>query len=330
LILGLSKQESAEEFSASATGYYLGKTEESQTTLSMVPTEGACIGKGRLKLSGGILKFHLDKNHSKKPNDNTTLKIPVDNIDRVEQSGNEISLFWNGVIDKFVIENPALLGILHEKITLALNERQMLMGAKELALAKQIQRKYNEGLNDATKLIDSLFDFLKSLHGRIDWGHLEKVLNNCEQNAKIFIGDNAKSVNLDFSKVKSALIARIPEETAKETFSLLKTLYDYFSGLASNNQPTDQDPHNYQDVAIVVTAYYTLNDIMLGAIVADAEVQRECEQFLVMLEGFSKKASLKIDLAAFKDALAKLTVGKFDESVLLESRLLFRKQVIEH
>jgi hypothetical protein len=105
-------------------------------------------------------------------------------------------------------------------------------------------------------------------------------------------------------------------------------LHDYFSGLASQSE-VDQTHPNYNDAKTIILAYYTLNDIILGTIVGDKEIGKERNALVMMLDDLSKGTGLKINVEAIKDIINKLGMEKGEESVIEESRAVFRQQLKE-
>jgi hypothetical protein len=131
------------------------------------------------------------------------------------------------------------------------------------------------------------------------------------------------STNLDFSKLSLAVKEHLP----KETYGLLRTLYEYFCVLASKNEFLDEIHPNYHDAKTIILAYYTLNDIILGTIVGDDETGRESNELVMLLEDLPMGTDLKMNVSALKDVINKLGIEKGKESAVEESRMVFRQQL---
>jgi hypothetical protein len=152
-------------------------------------------------------------------------------------------------------------------------------------------------------------------------------LNLFEENT-VGLGDQQmKIMELDFTRLSLAIKERFPEETSKEVYNILKLLYDYFSGLDSENDLLKEIHPNYFDAKTIIQAHYLLNDIILGTILEDEEIGKEHDVLLTTLEELAKGASLKININAIKNVIAKLGAEKGKESVIEKSRAMFRKQL---
>ena len=129
------------------------------------------------------------------------------------------------------------------------------------------------------------------------------------------------------SPVSLAVKERLPKEISKETYSILRSLYNYFSGLTSKNEFLEQIHPNYHDAKTTILACYLLNDIILGTIVGDKELGKERNELVMMPDDLSKGTDLKINVAAIKLVINKLGVEKGKESVIEETRAVFRQQL---
>jgi len=132
---------------------------------------------------------------------------------------------------------------------------------------------------------------------------------------------------LDSAKLSSAITEHLPEEISKETYGILKMLFDYFNGLPSQDEFSAQIHPNHEDAKKVILAYYTLNDIILGAVVGDEEIGKEINELVTMLDDLAKGTGLTVDVVAVKDVVNKLSVEKERESVIEESRTVFVQQL---
>jgi hypothetical protein len=284
------------------------------------------LGSGTLELIDNTIKFHIEKGYFKKRKE-IAREIPMTDIESINRVGNEFSITWKGVTDIFVIEETELVGTIYERITEALKEQRKMLEDKEAA--KQKRNELAKTLSVAMEIVDSLFDVLRSLHGRVDWNRVEGYLKRSEENVRSFTGQKIGTINLDFTKLSLAIKERLPEEISKEADSILRSLYEYFSGLTSKNEFLEQIHPNYHDAKTTILAYYTLNDIILGTIVGDEEIGKESNELVMMLDDLSKGTDLKINVDAMKDIINKLGMEKGKESVIEESRAVFRQQLKE-
>jgi len=284
------------------------------------------VGNGTLELVGNTIKFHAEKGRLKKQKQ-LAKEIPVADIESMERVGNELSITWKGVTDRFVIEKAELAETIHAKITEALSAQRKTLEAKEEA-AKQKPNELAQVLSNALKITDSLFDILRSLHGRVDWNRAESRLSCSKENVRRF-ADHKGVVNLDFAKLSSAIKEHLPEEISKEAYDILRVLFEYFNGLPSQSESSAQIHPNHDDAKKVILAYYTLNDIILGAVVEDEEVGKERAELAMVLDDLSKVTGLTINVDAVKDVVAKLGIEQAKESVIEESRAVFAQQLKE-
>ena len=286
------------------------------------------LDRGTLELSDNTVKFHPDKGRFGKQKE-IAKEIPIADIENIDRLGNEISITWKGATETFLLPKAELAKEAHEKITAALEERKKTVEISEAETQKQ-NVVTKQLLSVALEIVDSLFDVLRGLQGRVDVNRLEGYLEHSEENIRDFTDLNVGTVDLDLTKLSSAIKAHLLEETQKEIYAILRSLHEYFSGLASQNAAVVEQAHpNYQDAKTIILAYYTLNDIILGTIVGDKEIGKERNSLVMMLDGLSKGTNLNINVDAVKDVVNKLSKEKGKESVIDESRTLFKQQLKE-
>jgi hypothetical protein len=283
------------------------------------------LGNGTLEFTDNTIKFRIERGYFRKRK-KIAREIPITAIEKIEQVGNEISITWKGVTETFVTKKAELARAIYERINGALKEQRKMLEDREAA--KQKRDELTKILSVAIEIVDSLFDILRSLQGRVDWNRVEGYLKRSEENVRSFAGQKIGTINLDFTKLSLAIKEHLPKEISKEAYSILRSLYEYFSGLTENEFPEQIHP-NYQDAKTVITAYYTLNDIILGTIVGDQEIGKESNQLVTMLDDLSKGTDLKTNVDAIKDIINKLGMEKGEESVIEESRAVFRQQLKE-
>ncbi len=282
------------------------------------------VGNGTLELVGNTIEFYVEKGRLSKQKQ-IAKEIPLADIESVERVENELSITWKGVTDRFVVEKAELAETMHAKITEALSVQSKPSVAKEEA-PKQKLNELAQALSNALKITDSLFDILRSLHGRVDWNRVESHLKCSKENIRSFV-DQKGAVNLDFSKLSSAIKEHLPEEISKEAYGILKALFEYFNGLPPQDESSARIHPNHDDAKKVILAYYTLNDIILGVVVGDEEVGKERSELVTVLDALSKSTGLQIGVDAVKEAVNKLGVEKEAESAIAESRAVFVQQL---
>ncbi len=301
------KQQTETEFSESAVKAYL-----------------IGLGSGTLEFIDNAIKFHIEKGRLRKRKE-LVRDIPMADIERMDRVGKEISITWKGTTDIFVIEETKSAGTIFERLPKASREQKKVFEDKEVA--QQKRNEISKTVSIAMNIADSLFDILRSLHGWVDWDRVEGFLKCSEENAAKLTDQEMKIIELDFTKLSSAIKERLPEETSKEAYNLLRLLHDYFGRLDSENEFLKEIHPNYYDAKTAIQAHYLLNDIVLGMMLEDEEIGKEHDELLITLEDLSKGTGLKININAIKNVIAKLGADKEKERVVKETRAVFRKQL---
>jgi hypothetical protein len=285
------------------------------------------IGNGTLELTGDTLRFYTKKGRVKKRKENLK-EILIADIENIERDENEFSINWKGTDYAFVSENGEFVEAICAKVTEALKERKKALDDTENV--NRTRSELVELLRIALEIVNSLFDILRSLQGQIDWNRIKVCFKRSEENIRNFTCQRIETPNLDFAKLSLAIKDHDPKETSEETYSVLKSLYEHFSGLTSKNGSLEQIHPNYHDAKTIVLTYYTLNDIILGTTVGDEEIRKEINEFVMMLDDISKEADSKINVDAIKESINRLCVEKENEKIIEESRAVFIKQLAEY
>jgi len=301
------KQQTETEFSESAVKAYL-----------------IGLGSGTLEFIDNTIKFHISKGRLRKRRE-VVREIPMADIEGMDRVGKEISITWKGITDIFVIEETESAGTIFKRIPKASREQKKVVEDKEVA--KQKRNEISKTVSITMNMADSLFDILRSLHGWVDWKRVEGFLKRSEENAARLTDQKMETIKLDFTKLSLAIKERLPEETSKETYNLLRLLHDYFGGLDSENEFLKEIHPNYYDAKTTIQAHYLLNDIVLGTILEDEEIGKEHNELMMTLEDLSRGTGLKININAIKDVIAKLGGEKGKEIAIEKSRAVFRQQL---
>lgn len=303
---------------------FLKRQTETEFSESAVKAYLIGLGSGTLEFIDNTIKFHITKGRLRKRTE-VIREIPMADIEGMDRVGKEISITWKGITDIFVIEETESAGAIFKKIPKASREQKKVFEDKEVA--KQKRNEISKTVSITMNITDSLFDILTSLHGWVDWNRVEDFSKRSEENAERLADQKMETIELNFTKLSLAIKERIPEEISKETYNLLKLLHDYFAELDSENESLNEIHPNYSDARIIIQAHYLLNDIILGTLVGDEEIDKEHNELLITLEDLSKGTGLKININSIKNVIAKLGVDKEKERVVKESRAVFRKQL---
>jgi len=282
------------------------------------------LGSGKLEFIDNLIKFHISKGRLRKRSE-VIRQIPLADIEGMDRVGKEISVTWKGITDIFVIEEEESAGAIFKKIPKASRKQKKVFEDKEVA--KQERNEISNTVSVTMNIVDSLFDILRSLHGWVDWDRVDDFLKCSEKNAASLTDQEVKIIELDFTKLSSAIKERLPEETSKETYNVLRLLHDYFGGLDSENEFLKEIHPNQYDAKKAIQAHYLLNDIVLGTMLEDEEIGKEHDELLITLEELAKGAGLKININAVKNVIAKVGANKGKESFIEKSRAVFRQQL---
>jgi hypothetical protein len=296
------------------------------TAESEVKAHLISLGSGTLEFIDNTLRFHLEKGYIRRRR-KIVREIPITEIESMKRTGNELSFTWRGVTDIFVIDETELGGTIYASIPEASKSQRRMFENKEVVMQKR--NDLTKILSGAIDVVNSLFDVLRSLQGWVDWNRVESYLRRSEENVRSFTGQKIDTINLDVTPLSSAVKERLPEEVSKETHNLLKLLHDYFNGLDSENDFLEEIHPNYHDAKTTILACYLLNDIILGTIAGDKEIDKELNELVMTLYNLSKGTDLKINVDAIKDAINKLIMKKGKEDVIEETRAVFKQQLKE-
>ena len=180
-------------------------------------------------------------------------EILIQEISSVESFGNKLKITWNEEVYTFVFNKKFESVIsLRDKIQSMLKEKQKTI---------ENNKKSNLTKNDLTKvmgIIDLSFDILMGLNKKpIDWANLEGYASELLTCWKLYAEAPFK---LDFANVSAAIKNQITEETSKEAYSSLKSIYEYFERLKPDDEQKDNSV-NISNTKNLIIAYYLLNDV---------------------------------------------------------------------
>jgi hypothetical protein len=284
------------------------------------------FGDGILVLADDALKFYVETGRFRKHR-KIVREIPLADVENVERQGNDLGIIWKGTIDMFVSEQAAQVELIYERITSALKERTKNVENKEPTDQKRTE--LAQMMGNAVDTADSLFDLIKNLHGRVDWSLVETSFNQSEENVKN-LASQANSLCLDITQLSVAVQERRPKEIAEKTYDVLKALYGHFDGVTLSVENMEQFHPNRQDARLAIQAIYVLNDMLLGTVVGDDEVEKEGAELLKVLDELSRLPGSKIDVNAVKTSLDKLCAEKEKQGLVIEEiRLMLEQQLKE-
>ncbi|MCW4047744.1 MAG: hypothetical protein NWE99_09345 [Candidatus Bathyarchaeota archaeon] len=297
-------------------------------------------GSGRLEFANGTLRFYVERGRFRKTSE-LVREVPIADVEVAAVAGKEFSITWKGVADVFDVETAESAKAICDEVNASLEKpaetaelaEPMEAAEAEVAEEKAPQQKpiaLGKMVGVALGVVDSLFDVLQGLQGRVDWKRVEDALKRSEEGAGALAGEAGMAVSLDFAGLSSAVKLHRAGEVSKETFGILKSLFGHFAGLAIADEDLLKTRLSVEDARRVVLTSYLLNDIILGVVVGDAEVAKERVELAAVLEELSKQTGVKMDVDAVNEVVNRLIAEKAGENVVEESRTLLRKQVECH
>jgi hypothetical protein len=158
------------------------------------------------------------------------------------------------------------------------------------------------------EVVNSLFEVLRHLHGRIDWKILELSSQRVDDAVAKLASENENLSFLDVKPIAAAIQQRFPKEIAYRTFDALKMLHERFNRVDSSHAEGAEQPHPKQyDARLTLQAFFVWNDMTLGAVVGDKDTEKESAEMLRIIEELVKQPSSQIDSDRVRAAFEKLS-----------------------
>jgi hypothetical protein len=252
-------------------------------------------------------------------------EIPVYEMTGIEIFRNELGVTWKGVTYTFSVnEKTDSLGKFRDKVNGMLEEHRKLLERNEKAALRR-----NELLgviNASIATIDLSFDVLMGLQEkRINWQRLEGYSDGFGEHLN-FTGQSMPPLNIDFSKVFSAIKRQIPRETSEEAYNVLESVYGYFNGLNLDDDIKEIVP-NFQSAKAVILAYFLSNDILLGIVVGDDENKEEKSQLETVLLNLANTSKFEVNVDELNRMMDKAGLEIDIKSAIKDSRGIFKEQL---
>ncbi len=176
-------------------------------------------------------------------------------------------------------------------------------------------------------IVDSLFDVLRSLQGRIKWKFIDQCEKLSEKANETLAAKKMGLVNLDFRIFSSAIAEHDVEAVSKEAFVLLDSLKKVFEKLSDNEVSVSSSSQNYSSAKITLQSYYVLSDLVFAAVVEDEDVEEETGHLVTLLNNLSNTRKQAINLDEILSLINKVEAGHGDEADIAEVRRAFRNQL---
>ena len=246
-------------------------------------------------------------------------EMPIHEISGIESFGKELKLTWNEEVYTFVSKkNSESVISLCDQIQSLLKDRKKTIENNE----KSYLRKND--LRKVMDVIDLSFDILMGLNEKtIDWIHLECNAAGYLDSWKL---DEGAPLNLDFTNVSAAIKRRISEETSKEAYDILKSIYEYFDGL----KPLDYQKDDSVNVPIaknLILTYYMLNDVLFGKVVGEVDNEKEILALEGVLLDLANGSNVKFNLEELKSGIYKLGIEADCNRIFKDTRKNFKEKL---
>ena len=289
--------------------------QEKSPKFSRPKSKGLAIIK--FEVTGDKIKFFDAKGFPKK---RWVLikEIPIQEISGVESFGNELKITWNEEIYTFVSKKKyESFNSLRDQIqSLLVEQPKNLENNEKLYLTK----------NDLTKLmgvIDLSFDILIGLNEKtINWANLESYSEGLLDNWKL---DDKSPLNLNFVNVSASVKSQIVEETSKEAYGILKSIYEYFVELKP--EANKENSVNIPDAKNLILAYYMLNDILFGKVVGEMNNEKETSALERVLVNLANGSNVKFNIEEVKSGISRLAVEVDYYRIFKDIRARFKENL---
>ena len=311
-------------------------------------------GKGKVEALDGSIRFYIEKGLISKANGNMK-EIPLAETSDLTLDGKEISLTWKEKTEHLVfqdnsaakafletIENsPLKKNEIQEEHVEAMHEAKSPIQQPEETLQTEqtpvqesnTQQKTPEKneLNVVTAAfptIDSLFDILINLNGKINWDTVSNSIQKLQSTTLQLNNQGTTQTKIETSRLAESFKKGNIEATLKETYEILLSIdknFDEKTTETSGDTTIKSDP---QVTKKIIKIYYLLNDIILGSIVNDQTLQDEINQFKTKIDAIVQDANIKIDITETLNAITKLTPNSVTHQIILECRSSFQNQLI--
>ena len=285
---------------------------------------------GKFEIADNKLKLYAAKGFFKKKWV-AVREIPVLEIEHIEKLDNQLTIKSKGTTDSFYTKQKTdLFSGLVEQVN-AILEAQQIDQQKELEAKEKITLRRSELLgviNASINIVDLSFDVLIGLQEkRINWQKLEAFSNGFNEKLN-FTGQTLPPLNLDYSKIASAIKTRVPRDASDETFSILKATYEYFfNGLNPDQDMKDTAP-NFNTAKTLISAYFLLNDLLLGKFVGEKENKREADELQDELQSLAE-VNFKVDVEELKQSIDEFNPAEGKQTLIDDSRAMFKEQLMQ-
>ncbi len=251
-------------------------------------------------------------------------EIPVLEVEKIEAEENKLTVTWRGTSESFnTKEKTVSFKALVDQVNGTLEEQRKSKESAETN-EKDAMRK-NELLaviNKSVDIVNQAFNLLVDLQDkRINWEQIEAYAAGVGDNLN-FKGQTLPPLSVDYTKIGSAAKMQIPRDASKEAFDVLKGTYEYFD-LLKPEEDNKQDPLNFQTAQTLISAYFMINDLLLGRFVGDKNNAREISELEAALKSLAG-VGFKVDIEALRGSIG---VEGEKQTVIEDCRAIFKEQL---
>ncbi len=278
-----------------------------------------------MEFSENTLKFYVSKGRLTKKKE-LAKQIPFIEVENIALDSNELAVTSQGVTQRFVIEDKPFAQLIYQ----GFNEFKSQEGNEPLKQAEKTdeapifvqaltppREDLGQTLVATLQVVDSLFDSLMCLQGRVDWNHISNYVKRSEEYAKKIVNKKMlETANLDFCLLVSAVADRDVELLSKEGYRLLESVYESFQRVAPESVT----------IKNAVESYYVLNDVAFGLAVGDADIENEHALLDTSLADLSKGTGMNV--GEIVDSMSRLIRERRKEPYVEEARSAFKEQVL--
>lgn len=283
------------------------------------------FGKGHIEYVDGTLKFCVEKGRVAKRKE-IVKEIPLADVEAVDLEKNELTVIWKGNTERFVVENVSLAQLVAQKASALPRIREKPTEKQEVAFG-QGELKFVINLSLVLSVVDSLFDVLRSLQGRVNWARTVYLVKRFEKGFKTLVDGEVALANINISLLSSAISEHDVVSVSKEGYRLLSSIYDVFQEDALAERSSVQLNENSLSLSITVQAYYVLNDILLASVVGDENVGDEVSHLAFLLGKFPKENGVVVNVDEVLGSVSTMLAEGGNESFAKEVRTIFKEQL---
>lgn len=251
-------------------------------------------------------------------------EISLADIEHVEKFGNELTVTWKGVTDSFFTkEKIDLFSGLQEQVNTLHETRQKTAEVNGRATLRRSE--LLEVINSALNVVDLSFDVLIGLQEkRINWTQMETLSSGFTDKFN-FNGQTLPPLNFDYSKIDAAVKTQVPKDASEETLGILKKTFEYFNGLNPEEDIKETEP-SFETAKTLISAYFMLNDLLLGKAVGEKDSEKETSAFQVELERLAE-AKFTVDFEDVKRSIDEFNLAENKQNPIDDSRAIFKERL---